>query len=74
MEVLLENGGDLWLETARKETVLSLARNKYCCTVIEHMNAKLQIPQRSRAEEELVKGATHSKVYLKDTIVCGYLI
>ena len=55
IEVLLENGADYMLENDRKETALKLATDKSCHDQLESTIARLEVPQRSRIEEDIVE-------------------
>ena len=55
IEVLLENGADYKLENDRKETALKLATAKPCRDQLENTIARLEVPQRSKTEEDIVQ-------------------
>ena len=61
IEVLLENGADYMLENDRKETALKLATDKSCHDQLESTIARLEVPQRSRIEEDIVESAPKRK-------------
>ena len=56
IEVLLEYGANYQLENDRKQTALRLTTDDTCRMSFENAIARLEVPKRSRGEEDIVKG------------------
>ena len=64
VELLLENGANYLLENDRKQTALRLATEDTCRMSFENAIAKLEVPKRSRGEEDVVKGGYRYNIHV----------
>ena len=62
IELLLESGANYLLENDRKQTALRLVTHDTCRMSFENAIAKLEVPKRSRGEEDVVKGGYKGQV------------